>query len=582
MKIMKLFNILKKHMTAFTNTVSRYPATTIYLVAIVIIRFFAIENINGQNTLYNQLFAALIIGFFISICTRSLIETFSIHLFLRQVLLYSLSVLGALVFYFFIRHENNLDSVGWIRTAILSFGLLVAFLWIPSAPPKKLSFPKSFMSGFKAFFMTLLFSGVLFLGIALVIAAIDNLLFNVDENLYIHFATLVFMFFAPIFYLSLIPNYTLDDEARIEKATQGTAFLETLLSYIIIPLTAIFTLILFIYIIANIRRDFWQENLLEPMLVSYSIVVISVLLLSHRFKNPFASLFQGIFPKLLIPIVLLQIIASIMKISSQGITHGRYFVILYGIFALATGIIFSFFAKKHLGFIAVLFIFSALISTLPPLDAFSVSRRHQIELLEETLTQYNMLNNGQVLPNPSLPDETKSKITQLTSYLHRMNYIKDIAWIPEDFNYYQDFESVFGFNEYDVFPRDPMNKGFQYSNTRDTEDAIAIDGYSHLVTMPISYFSNDDFPVASVSFEVNDLSYSISWEVNENLGQFTLSNSNDESLLILETTNYDSTFYEAENTQAKLKVIPNYMNLYFEHDTLESLNGDVYILIQLK
>ena len=217
-------------MTAFTNTVSRYPATTIYLVAIVIIRFFAIENINGQNTLYNQLFAALIIGFFISICTRSLIETFSIHLFLRQVLLYSLSVLGALVFYFFIRHENNLDSVGWIRTAILSFGLLVAFLWIPSAPPKRLSFPKSFMSGFKAFFMTLLFSGVLFLGIALVIAAIDNLLFNVDENLYIHFATLVFMFFAPIFYLSLIPNYTLDDEARIEKATQGTAFLETLLS----------------------------------------------------------------------------------------------------------------------------------------------------------------------------------------------------------------------------------------------------------------------------------------------------------------------------------------------------------------
>ncbi len=101
-----------------------------------------------------------------------------------------------------------------------------------------------------------------------------------------------------------------------------------------------------------------------------------------------------------------------------------------------------------------------------------------------------------------------------------------------------------------------MNKGFHYSNTRDTEDAIAIDGYSHLVTMPISYFSNDDFPVAGVSFEVNDLSYSISWEANENLGQFTLSNSNEESLLILETTNYDSTFYEAENTQAKLKGDP--------------------------
>ena len=69
----------------------------------------------------------------------------------------------------------------------------------------------------------------------------------------------------------------------------------------------------------------------------------------------------------------------------MGVTHGRYYVILFGIFATIAGLIFSFLPIKKNGIIvAVLIVFSA-ISIIPPIDAFTVSRVNQINLLEKTL-----------------------------------------------------------------------------------------------------------------------------------------------------------------------------------------------------
>ena len=579
---MKPLIIIKNHMTALTTTISRYPISTTYLLAIVIMRILAVEDINIFYDSYNHLFSALLIGFFISICIRSFAETFSIHTFSKQVFLYSLSLLIPFIYYIFARFQNNFETVGWIRTAILCFGFFVAFFWIPSIPAKNIPFYKSFMSGFKAYFITLFFSGILFIGLTFVISAIDTLLIPVEGNVIEHLVTFVFLFFFPLFLLSFVPNFTTADKARIEKSTQGSSFLETLLSYIIIPLSAIFTLILLIYILLNIQSDFWEENLLEPILVSYSIVVINILLLSVTFENAFARWFNRLFPKILIPLVLLQLIASIMKINSQGLTHGRYFVILYGLFALATGIIFSFFSKKYYGIIAVLFLISTLISTLPPFDAFTLSRQHQINLLENTLIQNNMLNNGEVTPRPNLSQESKTQISELTSYLERMHYINAIDWLPDSFNYYEDFTSVFGFSAYELSPSEDMNDRLHYSHMRSPEEVISLDEYTYLLNLSISYYIDNASPTVNTIFNIEDTIYQLTWEPNNNLGQFILRDNANNTLILLDTATYDALSYEEENTRAKLKIIPKQVNLYFESDKLNSLNSDVFVLIQIK
>ena len=64
------------------------------------------------------------------------------------------------------------------------------------------------------------------------------------------------------------------------EAAKCPKFFEILISYIIIPLIAVFTIILLVYIIKNIGGEFWSDNLLEPMIVSYSIFVIVRLFIS--------------------------------------------------------------------------------------------------------------------------------------------------------------------------------------------------------------------------------------------------------------------------------------------------------------
>ena len=234
----------------------------------------------------------------------------------------------------------------------------------------------------------------------------------------------------------------------IQKAAHCPKFLEVLISYIIIPLLAVFTFILLIYIVQNIGGDFWTDNLLEPMLVSYAITVILVYILASEINNRFTEWFRKIFPKILVPIVIFQIVSSILKMSDMGLTHNRYFVIIFGVFAAIVGILLSFLPVRKNGIVALLLIIFSAISIVPPVDAFTISRNSQTETLENVLVKNNMLENNQIKANASISDKDKEIITNSMSYLSRMEYTNKIEWLPDDFNMYEDFSDTFGFEEF--------------------------------------------------------------------------------------------------------------------------------------
>ena len=175
------------------------------------------------------------------------------------------------------------------------------------------------------------------------------------------------------------------------RAAKCPKFFEILISYIIIPLITVFTIILLVYIIKNIGGEFWSDNLLEPMIVSYSISVIVVYLLASELENKFTVLFRKILPKVLVPIVVFQIISSLLSLSETGITHTRYYVILYGLFAAVSGILLSFLPVRKNGSVAALLIIFSIFSIVPPVDAFSISKSSQINLVEKVLLENKML-----------------------------------------------------------------------------------------------------------------------------------------------------------------------------------------------
>ena len=390
---MKWTNAIKETFKGMGESISRFPITSLFLVAIAGLNALTIENTDLDFT---RLIFTFVIGALLGVIGQMLYERFELKETLRYGLFGGVAIL-TLLYYFVIGPQHDFNVIISIKTGVAIFALLIAFIWIPTINNEEVPFHRSFLAIIKAFFTTLLFSLVLAGGIAAIFSATNYLLFGMDFAILAHLMNIVASLFAPLFFLSLTPLYpkAADETSLVARKSvdpfKVPRFLEILISYIVIPLVAIYTLILVIYVVINFTGDFWTDNLLEPLLVSYAIIVIIVLILSYNIENRFTIQFRQIFPKVLLPIVIFQTIASVLKIGEMGITHGRYYVILFGVFAIITGIIFGFLKVKHHGYIAVALLVLTTISIVPPIDAFTISKNSQINFLEEMLEKNNML-----------------------------------------------------------------------------------------------------------------------------------------------------------------------------------------------
>ncbi|MER2180634.1 MAG: DUF4153 domain-containing protein, partial [Desemzia incerta] len=457
-----------------------------------------------------------------------------------------------------------------VRTVALAFALLMAFIWIPSIK-SRLSFSDSFTAGFKSLFTTIMFSIVLGAGILSILSAVNVLLINVDYRLFLHASNIVASLFAPLLFLSYIPVYLQQNESSSEQINQSAEVdeaisvpktLEVLLTYIVIPLTMVFTIILALYILMNIGRDFWINNLLEPMLVSYAIVVILVMLFIGRLDNKMVVYFRLVFPKILFLIVLLQTVASVIQISEKGLTIGRYYVILFGVFAIIASIIFSIWPKQKNGLVAAVLIVFSLISITPPVDAFTVSKNGQIAFLEATLRNNDMLTGNELHPRSDLPENEQRKIVETVNDLEQNGNIKEVSFLPDDYQTSTDFESAFGF--------DPYNDGtiieeYSYYYFEWTEEtAVNVSDYQQLIKVQFDTLNTSS----------NEAVQTI--EIEGNIYQLETQEAEDDLILLLKDQE-NGEIIQTNVTNALEEIEPssdfNQADLTFEQAFIENENN---------
>lgn len=515
---MRWTETIKSRFKGMGESVVRFPLTVLFLIAGAILNSLMIENTELDFTRFIYTF---LVGALLSVVGQMLYERFFSNPNIRYGLMLG-AVAITIGYYFAVGPQYEVNTVIFIKTFVALFALLIAFIWIPSINNEAVPFHRSFLSVVKAFFVALLFSMVLAAGISAIYSAADYLLFDIDPNILGHLLNIVGTLFAPIYFLSMTPVYPIEIEAEFShKETlpeneklmhQFTVprFLEILIAYIVIPLVAIYTLILVLYVVFNITGEFWTNNLLEPLLVSYAIIVIIVLILSYNIENRYAVLFRQIFPKILVPIVVFQTIASILKIREMGITHGRYYVILFGIFATITGLIFSFMKPKNHGYIAAVLLFLAALSIVPPVDAFTLSKRNQINLLEETLRENNMLEDDGINPNSEVAEEERVIVTKTATYINDMGYNDEVDFLPENFDVYNDFRETFGFNM--TYDQDEFPDGTGQYAYLNREEAIAfpVSGADVLVPQMLSYSEEQqEVIIENVAFAVDDENYEL-------------------------------------------------------------------------
>lgn len=522
---MKNFSKLLDRLAGLSKAIVRYPITEVFLVAGAIINAMAI---NGQRD-YQKELLALLVGAFIGACGQALYERFFDKTIVRIGLMGASAAL-TLGYYLILLKAPVLSVEIIVRTMVALLALLFAFILIPVVK-SKINFNQSFLAVFKSFFQTMLYSLVIFGGSSLIIFAFDTLIAPVDEKAFSHVANVVFVLFSPLFFLSLIPVYPgkinehLEQEQiatqdeTIQKATTMPRFLDILISYIIIPLAAVYTLILVLYLVLNVRGEFWTNNLMEPMLVSYSIIVIFIYILASSIDNKFANTFRLIFPKVLVPLVVFQIVASVLKIGYMGVTYTRYYVIIYGVFAALAGLVMSFLPPLKNSLIGALLIAFSLVSIVPPVDAFTISRKSQISLLEKTLQENGMLENNQIVAKSDLDKDAKTVIIKTVDYLTMMDYIASVDFLPEDFNMWEDFYATFGFEYYDTDYRPD-----DYVSVQIAENTlIPIAGYDYFCAAGISSEKYSD--MLPFNFAHEQVSYTVDVQTIGNIEYLTLTDS---------------------------------------------------------
>jgi len=479
---MKRFKIIILNITkGMSHAGKRFPLTVLSLFGAAGILWYIISLREMPGLLIQKIMFTLVVGAFLGMAAQFAVERFD-RLMKYRPIVYGVSLLLILGYFFILWPAPEINEEIGIRTFVAIFAMLCAVLWIPSCQERNETCKSDFnivaLIHAKSMFTSVLYSAVLSAGISAIILSIDMLLFKVNPDSYAYMMTLVWVLFAPIYYLSLLPKFGSDDAADIEMLNRSESyprFLEILVSYIAIPLIAAYTLVLLAYFVKILVTFNWPSGQVGPMVLIYSAAGLIVFVLSSLLENRFAELYRLIFPKVLIPVVIMQLVSVGIRLNAYGVTESRYYVALFGIFSIATALLLSFRPVSKNRFIALLAAGFAIVSIIPPVDAFTVSRGSQINRVETILSSEGILKDGKLTPKSDVSDITKSETTSILTYLDNRSSLEYVTWLPEDFNMYEDMKTTIGFEPtYSSYPGEETQ--YFYASL-DAANPLNITGY---------------------------------------------------------------------------------------------------------
>lgn len=479
------------------EAVSRFPLAVVCLLGATGVVWYMISLNTEPSLLIQKLLFTFGLGAFLSVAAQFSCERFP-SLQKSRPLVYLAAALLIGGYYLIIASAPSLDYAVITRTLVAVFAMFCIYIWVPSFKGRVLTntntladFNGIALTHFKAAVTSVLFSAVLSIGIASIIASVDALLFNVNEDAYPYSLSFIWITFATTYYLSRLPQFNSEaeeDRAFLQEAISYPPVLKVLISYIVIPLIAVYSLVLISYFGKIIITFVWPSGLLGPMILAYSAVGLIVLVLASHLEGKAAAIYRQVFPKVLILMVIMQLISVYIRLDAYGITEGRYYVALFGIYSLVCAIVLSFRPVAKSFVIAVLGASFAIVSIIPPVDAFTVSRNSQITRLEQMLTTDGVLADGKIIPNENVSLELRQETTSILNYLERRNYLQYIAWLPAEMKEgdprsygrltADNLEKVFGFEP--AYGGVSPDTQYFYAHL-DMEKPMTVSGYDVLV-----------------------------------------------------------------------------------------------------
>jgi len=271
---------------------------------------------------------------------------------------------------------------------------LLGFLFIPYRD-KDDNFEMYVIKILGRFFTTVVYSVVLYLGLVAILFTVNYLLeIRVEPEFYYYTWLIVVGVFAQCFFLGGIPS-----KGEIITVKQYPKGLKVLMLYIIMPLISIYTVILYIYFGKIIVTMKWPEGLVSHLVLWYGVISVGTLfLISSMINNSgWVKKYTNIFPKVILPLIIMMFISMGIRVNAYGITENRYFVLALGIWVFGVMLYYSLSKRRKNIILPISLAIITFISICGPLSSYSLSKYSQNIRFEKIITRNNMVENGKVI-----------------------------------------------------------------------------------------------------------------------------------------------------------------------------------------
>ncbi|MGH7658617.1 MAG: DUF4153 domain-containing protein, partial [Gemmatimonadales bacterium] len=339
-----------------------------------------------------------------------------------------------ILFVFYIAWPNWTETVQGTRFLQLAVAFHLAVAVLPFLGYRK---PNGFwqynLALFTRILLAALYAFVLFIGLAIALAAVDQLLgINIEEENYVRLAMLIGFVFSTWFFLAGVPK----DLDRLEGVTDYPTGIKTFTQYVLIPIVVIYLLILTAYLGKIIVTQVWPSGWIGWLVSCVSVAGILALLLvypiAEREENRWIATYSRGFYLALLPSLGMLWLAIGKRIAQYGFTEQRYFLAALSAWLTVVALFFGFRRSRDIRIIPATLLLLALFTFIGPWSAYQVSRQSQRGRLEEILTRHGMMTGDQVVPAAEpVPLEDRREIAAVLRYLVGTHGPDAVAWLGD-------------------------------------------------------------------------------------------------------------------------------------------------------
>jgi hypothetical protein len=399
------------------ETYLRFPMTMISSFLFTVCALFLIEHNN--SILFRTVFAS-VLGIPLFTAFESYAELNSVS-FRRRFMVFIGGAAFLVMFgTMFPASGDNIAEMHLIRFFVIFLGFHLFAAYLPVVLSQDLTLFWLFNKKlFLRIITAVIFSVILFAGLSVALASIDNLFaVNIRPEWYQRIWVIVVGVFNTWFFLSGVPKSI----QEIREDSEYPKELKLVTLNILLPLVLVYVVILYTYGAKIMIEWDWPKGWVGYLVLGFSLSGILSLLLVWPLRNNdtmrWIRSFNRTFYIALLPLSLLLLLAIWRRISEYGMTENRYYVVVLGVWLLAASLYFTFSAAKNIKLIPISLSLIALISVYGPWSSFSVSENIQIGRLEKILLRNDILNNtGASGELENIPFKDNKEICEIIRYV---------------------------------------------------------------------------------------------------------------------------------------------------------------------